>query len=114
MLLYVSDYFMPELQKLWVAWFADFDEEVYGFENVEWLKILFGEPESVPSWLSSCYSLPDGEVMQADFEVLGLLPNRVDVKIIGSVEYYYQPHDEAGAPKIMSSIVGAEKVIDFL
>lgn len=111
--LWVSEYFIPEFQKLWATWSVNFDEEVYCFENIEWLRITFREPESIPSYYSSCDSLPDGEVMQADFEMLGLLPNIREIRVIGSVEYYYQPNDEAGAPKIMSNIVAAEKVNDF-
>jgi hypothetical protein len=111
--LWISEYFIPEFQKLWETWSANSDEEVYCFENIEWLRITFREPESIPSYDSSCEDLPDGEVMQADFEMLGLLPNIREIRLIGSVEYYYQPNDEAGTPKIMSNIVAAEKLNDF-
>lgn len=108
---YAASYFVPELNKYWAEWYSRLSgDDVGDFENVEWWRTSFGEPESIASWESvSSHEFPEGEVMRVDFEAMGFLASRREVSIIGSVEYYYQPTDENEPPKIICSIVDAQQ-----
>lgn len=108
--LYVSNYFVPELEKFLAAKYQwSNDDKAGDLENIEWWRLSFGIPESIPSWDSAC-QFTDGEVMRVEFEVIGFLGRYENqrTRIIGAVEYYYQSSSETGPAKVMCNIVDAD------